>query len=74
MYFLLLLFSDQVKMRLISQLINVISRVLQKLFKYFNGTTISKSFVLPLLEVFPVILILDLNHSDSVILSVDSSL
>ena len=31
-------FSEQVKMRLISQLINDISRVLQKLVKYFNGS------------------------------------
>ena len=38
-------FADQVRMRLISQLINDISRVLQKLLKYFNGTTISTSFV-----------------------------
>ena len=37
---------DQVKMRLILQLINDISRVLQKLLKYFNGTAISTFFVL----------------------------
>ena len=30
-------FADQVKMRLISQLINDISIILQKLLKYFNG-------------------------------------
>ena len=30
-------FVDQVKMRLISQLINDISIILQKLLKYFNG-------------------------------------
>ena len=48
--------SDHVKIRLTSQLINGISRVLQKLLKYFNGTIISASFVLPLLGVFPVIL------------------
>ena len=30
--------SDQVTMRLISQLIKVISYVLQKLLKYFSGT------------------------------------
>ena len=33
--------SDQVTIILISQLINGISRVLQKLLKYFNGTAIS---------------------------------
>ena len=53
-------------MRLISQLINGISRVLQKLLKYFNGTIISTSFVLPSVGVFPVIFILDLNDSESV--------
>ena len=37
-------FSDQVKMRLISQLINGISRVLQKLLKYFNSTIIPTFF------------------------------
>ena len=60
-------FSDQVKMRLILQLINGISRVLQKLCSYFNGTATSTFFVLPLSGVFPVILILDLNDLDSVI-------
>ena len=50
--------------KLTSQLINDISRVLQKLLKYFNGTIISTSFVLPAAGVFPVIFILDLNDSD----------
>ena len=54
-------FWDQVKIRLISQLINGILRVLQKLLKYFNGTTILASFTLPSVWAFPVILILDLN-------------
>ena len=40
-------FLDQVKSRLISQLINGISRVVQKLLKYFNRTAILTSFVLP---------------------------
>ena len=44
-----------VKMRLTSQLINGISRVLQKLLKYFNGKTISTCFVLPSAGLFPVI-------------------
>ena len=49
--------SDQVKMRLISQLIDGNLRVLRKLLKYFNGTTISTSFLKPAAGAFPVILI-----------------
>ena len=56
-------------MRLNSQLINGISRVLQKLLKYFDGTIISTSSVLPSTGVFPVTLILDLNDSEFVKLS-----
>ena len=37
--------AEQVRMRLISQLINCISRVLQKLLKCFNGTIIWTAFV-----------------------------
>ena len=58
-------------MRLISQLINSISIVLQKLLKYCNGTTISTFFVLPSAGAFPVILIFDMNYSDCVILSLN---
>ena len=61
-------------MKLTSQLINGISRVLQKLLKYFSGTIILKSFVLPLAEVFPVISVLDLNDSESSKLLFGSSL
>ena len=71
-------------MRLISQFISGISRVLQKLLKYFNGTAISAAFfvfvfllaffLLSLLGVFPVIFILNLNDLDCVILSCRSSL
>ena len=61
-------------MRLISQLINGISRVLQKLLRYFNGTPISASFVLPAAGVFPVILISYSNDSDCVIISFGSYL
>ena len=61
-------------MRLTSQLINGISRILQKLLKYFNGTIISISFVLPSTGVFAAIFILDLNDLESVKLSFDSSL
>ena len=57
---------DQVKIRLISQLIKGILRVLQKLLKYFNSTAILTSFVLPTAGVFPFIFTLDLNDSESV--------
>ena len=36
--------ADQVSMRLISEVIQSISRVLQKLLTYFNGTPISSFF------------------------------
>ena len=39
--FVITQFSDQDKIRFISQLINGISSVLQKLLNYFNGTAIS---------------------------------
>ena len=66
--------DDHLTMRLSSQLINGISVVLQKLLKFFNDAIISKSFVLPLLGLRPVIFILDLNDSESVKLSFGSSL
>ena len=53
--------DDHVKKRLTSQLINGISRVLQKLLKYFNGTIILTSFVLPPAGMLRVIFTLDLN-------------
>ena len=49
---------EHVNSRLTSQLINGISRVLQKLLKYFNGTIISTSFVFPSAGVFPVFFLL----------------
>ena len=61
-------------MRVTSELFNGISRVLQKLIKYFNGTIISTSFVLASAGLFPVIFILDLNGLKSVNLSFGSSL
>ena len=67
-------FLDHVKIRLTSQLINGISSVLQKLLKYFSGTVISTSFVLPSSGVSPVIYTLDLNYSESVKLSLGLSL
>ena len=42
-------FSDQVRIRLISQLSKGSSRVLQKLHKYFNGTAIFAFIILALL-------------------------
>ena len=51
--------DDHVNWRIISQLINAISRVLQKLLKYFDSTIISTSFVLPSSGVFPVIFVLN---------------
>ena len=60
-------------MGLTSPLNNAISRVLQKLLKYFRGTIISTSFSLPAAGVFPVIFILDLNDSESANLSLVSS-
>ena len=53
---------EQVRIRLISQLINGISRVFQKLLKYFNDTIVSTSFV-PSSPVLPVIFSLNLNEA-----------
>ena len=53
-------FADQVTIRLISQLIKGISRVLQKLVKYFNGTAIF-AFMIPALLVLSNNLDLNLN-------------
>ena len=47
---------DQVRVRLISKLINGISRVLQKVLKYFNGTLILTFFV-PSFSVLPGIFV-----------------
>ena len=55
-------FLDQFRSRLISQLIESISRVLQKLLRYFNGTIILTS-VLPLSPVLPVTFSFILNKS-----------
>ena len=48
--------ADHVRIRLISQLSKGISKVLQKLLKYFNGTAILTSFVLPAAEFVLLIL------------------
>ena len=44
--------DDHVRMRLVSQVIKGISKVFQKLIKYFNGTAILTSFVLPAARFF----------------------
>ena len=49
--------DDQVNIRLVSHLIKVISRILQKSLKYFNGTSILTYFVLASSGAFPVIFI-----------------
>ena len=51
-------FSDQVKIRFISQLCNGISSVLQKLLKCFNVTTILTSFSVSLLSNSPARIVL----------------
>ena len=61
-------------MGLTSQLINGISRVLQKLLRYFNGTIISTAFSLLAAGDFSVIFLLDLNDLESAKLSFGSSL
>ena len=65
--------DDHVRVRLISQLIKSILRVLQKLLNHFNGTASATPFVLPSSGVFPAIFTLDLNDSESVKISLDSS-
>ena len=69
-------FSDHVKVNDTSQLIEVMSKALQKLLNYFNGTTISRFFLIfvfpcsvPWLafDAFPVILHLYLKDSEFVI-------
>ena len=59
-------FNEQVTIKLISQLIKDISRVLQNLLKYFNGTAIF-TFIILALSILSNILDLNLNHSDSII-------
>ena len=73
-------FLDQVKIKDTSQLIKGISKVFQKLLKYFNGATISLFFLIFVFpcsvfapfsrftfDVFPVILVLYLNDAEFVI-------
>ena len=51
--------SAQVRLRLSLKLIKSISKVFQKLLKYFNGIAIGTSFQLLSAGVFPVMIILD---------------
>ena len=67
-------FFDHVSISFTSQFIIGISRLLQKLLKYFNGTNISTSFVLPSTEVFLVLFTLYLNDSEFAKLTLGSSL
>ena len=55
-------FAEHFKKSSTSQLIKGISRVLQKLLNYFSGTIIS-TLIIPLLLLWPVILVLKLNKS-----------
>ena len=55
----------QVRIRLTLQLIKRISSVFQKILKYFNGNAILRLSVLPEAAIFKVILVLDLNDSES---------
>ena len=66
--------DEQVKIRLTSQLIKVISSVFQKLHKYFNDTAIWTSFVLLLAGFFPVTFTSNLNDSEFSKVSFSSSL
>lgn len=53
-------YAVQVNIRFISELISGISKILEKLLKYFRGTSISTSLVLPLTGALPVIFVLNL--------------
>ena len=61
-------FSNQVKIRLTSQLVKYISEVFQKLRKHFNGIIISTS-VVPPSAVFPVFFCLFKFNQSTVIIS-----
>ena len=55
-------YTGQVRIVLVLQLISGISRVLQKLLRYFNDTVILTCFS-PSLPVSPVLICLDLNNT-----------
>ena len=54
--------ADQVRIRLILQLISGISTSLEKILKYLNGAVILKSFV-PSFPVLPAVFVLILNEA-----------
>ena len=56
-------FADQSEISSTSQLIKGISRVVQKLLRYFIGTITSAPSILPSLLVWSVIFALNLNES-----------
>ena len=56
-------FADQSEISSTSQLIKGISRVVQKLLRYFIGTITSTPSILPSLLVWSVIFALNLNES-----------
>ena len=59
--------DEQVRMRLVSQLIKGISRVLQKLLKYFSGIIISTFSMCLSSLVLPIIFDVKLNESVSLV-------
>ena len=67
-------FTDQVRAILISKFNKSISRVLQRLLKYFNGAAISTYLVLPSAGFFLVIFTLHLKDSKPVVGLFGSSL
>ena len=66
-------FSDQVNIKLISQLFSSILRVFQKLLKFFHGTAIS-TFKVPASPVLYVNIDLNFDKSEPIMLSLGSSL
>ena len=61
--------TDQVNIRLFSKLIRSISRVPQKLHKYFHEAVISTSLILLSKGILPVIVDLNFNDLESLMLS-----
>ena len=59
-------------MRSTLQLTKDLLRVFKIVLRYFNGTAILTSFVLSSVEVFSVILVLDLNYSEFTVLAASS--
>ena len=66
--------SDQVRLRLSLQLIKSISKVFQKLVKYFNGTAIETFFELPSAVVSPAMIVFDFSDWEFTIAAPGSTL